>query len=227
MVVQSSKEAKDNANRYKVCARGMCLKYVRTWLEIGSQQPSAIAAWNAAKKKHAGDRNPPGAAPCFFAGGKYGHIELTFSDVNARGTDMPGGGLVSTQVIEWCEKNWGYKYLGWTEDLNGVDIPYLSKDGQKSEWASGKVYVKKLKKGQKDSDSVARLCYRLRNMNNMPGTHKPPKQKNDYGQELLEAVRYWQKNLGGKGVKGPDDGTSLSNQQANKLFGDNYEVIEK
>jgi hypothetical protein len=236
MVVQNADAAVNNANKYTHCDPGMCLKYTRTWLEIGSAEPDATSAWNSAIGKHAGDRNPPRGAPVFWTGGSkgYGHIALAkqgdAADQMFRGTDMPGSGTVSNQQLEWVENHWGLKYAGWAEGFNGVKIPYLSGGGGGSgggNWrASGDVYVAKLVKGQKDSDSVARLCYRLINHPDMPGSHRPPKQVNNYNQEILEAVRYWQKNIR-PDKDGPKDGSKMSNQQANAMFGDNYTVHNK
>lgn len=229
MVVQTPNQAIANANSYKTCEPGYCLKYVRTWLEIGGSAADAIGAWNAAKHKHPGDKNPPDAAPVFWASasaGGRGHIALV-RRTDMRTTDKPESGKVSNDDGTWPRVHWGQTYLGWTEDLNGVDIPYLRAGGN---WrAGGDVYVSKLHKGQKDSDSVARLCYRLRNHAKMPASHRPVKQWNNYNTDMLEAVRYWQRNINGHGdqknaAPGPTDGTSMSNQQAERLFGDTYSV---
>src|SRR5215510_9409349 len=131
MVANSADESTNNAKRYTTCEQGYCLKYVRTWLEIGSRDASAIAAWNNSEHKHPGDRNPPRGAPCFYRGGQYGHIVLSLNNRDSdnkqmiRSTDAPSSGHVSTQTIDWCTQTWGYEYLGWTEDLNGIWIPYL------------------------------------------------------------------------------------------------------
>ena len=45
-----------------------------------------------------------------------------------RGTDMPSSGRVSESDIGWPERNWGQRYLGWTGDLNGVDLPLGNED---------------------------------------------------------------------------------------------------
>jgi hypothetical protein len=239
MVVQSAQQAKANASAYGSNIPGMCLKYVRTWLEIPALHIDAIGAWNGADHRHPGDRSPLGGAPCFWRGGSsgHGHIELTFGSEKARGTDMPSTGQVTTQDIEWVERNWHMTYLGWTEDLNGVWIPYLRDGGSgggqgggdqgQSAYVGGKVYVNKLKFHTQDSDSVGRLCYRLRHHQKMPGTHVPPNQVKNYSQEIVEAVRYWQRNIAPNDTNGPTDGESMSNQQANRLFGENYTVIEK
>ena len=230
MVVQSGREAVQNANRYSSCRVGMCLQYVRTWLEIPAGNPSAIAAWNAAKVKHVNGKDrdaqhPPKGAPVFWGGTRYGHIALAVNEDFGRSTDTTRSGQVSTREGDWWRLNWGMPYLGWTEDLNGVAIPYL-RDGGADQWSSGAVYVAKLKRGQMDSDSCARLCYRLMHHSRIPKDKKPPRQVRGYGREIQQAVRFWQQQVRPK-VKGPHDGSSLSNAQANLLFGDRYQVIEK
>jgi len=230
MVVKSADEAINNANRYTTCEPGQCLKYVRTWLEIGSQQASAADAWHAAKHKHPGDRNPPRGAPVFWTGGSkgYGHIGLAkqgnSQDQAFRGTDMPSSGHVSNQQLEWVEQHWTSEtYMGWTEDLNGVEIPYLSGTSGTGDWrASGDVYVNKLKQGTKNSDSVSRLRYRLTNHQQIPDDKKPG-YGDDYGDKVVEAVKWWQRHNGWEDGKGVD----MGNNQANKLFGENYNVIEE
>lgn len=116
-------EAVENANAHTSYDSGMCLQFVRgpCW-EVPAVFGSAIDAWNGARHKHPGDRNPPKGAPCFYRGGKYGHVVIAKADP-IRSTDCKTGGRVSDAALSWCEDAWGYTYLGWTEDLNGVDLP--------------------------------------------------------------------------------------------------------
>jgi len=233
MVVQTANEAVANADGYGSCEPGMCLKYVRTWLEIPSLQPDAIGAWNAAKHKHPGDKKPPKGAPIFWKSGSggsgHGHIALARGS-NMRSTDIPSSGRVGNDPGDWPRIHWGQSYLGWTEDLNGILIPYLKGGGEPDWRAGGEVYVEKLHQFQADSESVSRLRWRLQNHAEVPNSHKPGLGKESgatYDIEVVEAVRYWQRNVVADDVKGPTDGTRMSNQQANRLFGDAYNVIEE
>jgi hypothetical protein len=122
MVAKSAAIACDNANDYTSYDVGMCLKWVRTCWEIGSFYGSAIEAWNGAKYKHPGDRNPPKGAPVFYRGGSYGHIVIA-NGGPIRSTDCQSSGRVSNAALAWPETAWGDTYLGWTEDLNGVRLP--------------------------------------------------------------------------------------------------------
>lgn len=123
MTAKNADEAVANANRYTSYDVGMCLKWVRgpCW-EIGSLYGSAIDAWHGAAHKHPGDRNPPKGAACFYSGGQYGHIVI-WRGGDMRSTDCTSSGRVGAAALNWPEVNWNDKYLGWTSDLNGVDLP--------------------------------------------------------------------------------------------------------
>jgi hypothetical protein len=122
----SGQAAIANGDRYHTYEVGMCLKWVRgpCW-EIGSLYASAIDAWEGARIRHPGDRTPPPGAPLFYAGGTYGHIVIAQYDGSGRmrSTDCPTSGQVSDADLSWPETAWGDTYLGWTEDLNGVQLP--------------------------------------------------------------------------------------------------------
>jgi hypothetical protein len=109
---------------------GMCQKYVRAkcW-EVPSLYGSAIEAWNGAKYKHPGDRNPPVGAPCYYAGGQYGHAVISVGGGRIRSTDCTTTSKVNDAALSWPETNWGYDYLGWTEDLNGTNLPLEQGNG--------------------------------------------------------------------------------------------------
>lgn len=237
MVAQTADRAVANANATATCEPGMCLKYVRTWLEIPSVAADAIGAWNAAKHKHPGDKHPPKGAPVFWKSGPggsgHGHIALTRSS-DMRTTDKPSSGKVGNDDGTWPRIHWGQTYLGWTEDLNGVTIPYLTgAAGGGDDWrAAGEVYVAKLVMHQTDSQSVSRLRWRLTNHASIPSNHKPgygtaSTNGATYSKVVRDSVKWWARNVLDPDVKGPRDGTYLSNQQANRLFGDQYDVIEK
>ena len=134
MTAQGPGEALQHAHAATSCSVGYCLKYVRTWWEVNSLYGSAIDAWNGARDKHPGDRKPPDGAPLFYRGGKYGHIVIADPDHEGqRGTDCHSSGDVSDDDIGWPERAWGYEYLGWTGDLNGVTLPLGDEDEMTSE----------------------------------------------------------------------------------------------
>lgn len=130
MTAKNPDEALNNADAYTGYEPGYCLQYVRgpCW-EVGSFYPSAIDAWHGARHQHPGDRKPPKGAPLMFEGGQYGHVVIARGNPpRMRSTDCTHTGQVSDEDIDWIETHWGYRYLGWVEDLNGVDLPLGTED---------------------------------------------------------------------------------------------------
>jgi hypothetical protein len=123
MTARDADEAVANANSHTSYDTGMCQQFVRgpCW-EVPAVFGSAIEAWDGARHKHPGDRNPPKGAPCFYRGGQYGHVVIAKADP-VRSTDTPSTGRVGDTALDHFERAWGYTYLGWTEDLNGYDLP--------------------------------------------------------------------------------------------------------
>jgi hypothetical protein len=129
-----------NAHSVKQYPPGMCQQFVRhpCW-EVPPLYGSAIEAWNGARHKHPGDRNPPLAAPLYFRGGKYGHAVIAVAPRQVmRSTDCRTRGQVSDEQISWIEQHWGYEYLGWTEDLNGVLLPLRDEEDEEMNEADWK-----------------------------------------------------------------------------------------
>lgn len=129
MTAPSGQAALDNARQIGSYPPGYCLKYVRSeaW-RIGSLYGSAIDAWYGAVDRHPGDRRPPLGAPMFYSGGTYGHIVINTKANGIRSTDCHTAGDVSEVETDWPVEHWGQTYLGWTGDLNGVDLPLASED---------------------------------------------------------------------------------------------------
>lgn len=124
MTAKSAEEAVANGRAVKTYDVGMCQKFVRSpcW-EVGSLYGSAIDAWHGAAEKHPGDRNPPNGAPCYYSGGAYGHAVISVGGGRIRSTDCQSATYVNDAALDWPERQWGYSYLGWTGDINGVDLP--------------------------------------------------------------------------------------------------------
>lgn len=234
MVALTAKESCDRARRQTTCVPGLCLAYTRTWLGIDPRETDAISAWNAAEHRHPGEIGPAGA-PMFWSGGSegHGHIDLSMGPRVERTTDAPGSGQVSSVPHGWIDANWSSQnYMGWTEDLNGITIPYL--DGDDPDWRSkGNVRVALLHTGAGESRAASRLRFRLNNHAGIPSRLKPPMVDDAiddgtyYGPLMADAVRYWQRHIIPDAVPGPRDGASMSDAQARRLFGDRYNVIEK
>lgn len=226
MVAKSADVAVGNANAATHCDPGYCLKYTRTWLEIGSKEADAADAWANAIGKHKGDKHPPRGAPVFWTGGSSGHGHIAIARGNdMRSTDIPNSGKVGNDNGKWPREKWGLTYVGWAEGFNGVRIPWLGK--QEPDWrASGDVYVDKLKQGTHDSQSVSRLRWRLQHHPDIPEGRKPglgdsSKDGANYTADVTSAAKYWMQQIW-KGSHGT--GENFTNDQANALFGDNYKV---
>jgi hypothetical protein len=127
MTAATPDQAVANGRKVNTYDTGMCQKFVRDqcW-RVPSLYGSAIEAWNGAKDKHPGDRNPPPGAPCYYRGGQYGHAVISVGGGRIRSTDCTTTSKVGEVALSWPETSWGYAYLGWTGDLNGITLPDLT-----------------------------------------------------------------------------------------------------
>lgn len=189
----------------------MCLWECQEIYPTNHWYPSAIVQWKSAKKKHTSKKHIPIGAPVYYEGGQYGHVVLYVGDGKVRSTDAAGAGKMGTVPLEWFEKAWNYKFVGWSEDLGGKDIEF---DKEIS------VYVKELKPGVDDSDSVKQLRYRLirRGFLQVSKPLSLDRPGNKYTPAVEKAVKKWQKK------KGFAETGVLSNNQARKFFEPNPKV---
>lgn len=105
--------------------KGMCLKTCREAWKIPAKYPSAIVAWNnvPAKHKHLDPMKAPIGATHFYKGGKYGHICIQSDKPGyVWTTDLPVKDTIGKIYYTCVTDAWGSKYLGWTTQLNGVDL---------------------------------------------------------------------------------------------------------
>ena len=106
--------------------KGWCLRTCRTAWGISGKYPSAIEAWKAIPQHR--KNTVPGKAPIgavhFFDIGKFGHIVIQSDTVGmVWGTDAPDSDKVGLVNLSWFSKHWHAKYLGWSTNFNGVDLP--------------------------------------------------------------------------------------------------------
>jgi hypothetical protein len=102
-------------------ASGYCLQFVRQCFDVGSYYGSAIDAWNGAKVRHPGDRNPPPAVPLYFlTPSQYDHVTFNVSPTEVISTF--NADVRAFNGISSIEANFDGTYLGWAEDINGVTI---------------------------------------------------------------------------------------------------------
>lgn len=100
---------------------GWCLMFVRLALGIPKLRPDAITAWSYASKRHT-TGVPPRGVPVFWAIGDHGHVALSDGGGYCWSTDIRRRGKVDRVQIAEVARAWGARYLGWTEDVNGVKV---------------------------------------------------------------------------------------------------------
>jgi hypothetical protein len=107
--------------------RGHCLVFVRTMAGIAAKYGSAAEAWANARKRHT-NGTPPAGAAVFWTGGShgYGHVAVSAGDGKIWTTDIAGPGKVSKEDLGIVKSKWGLRYVGWTEDVNGVTLNIVS-----------------------------------------------------------------------------------------------------
>lgn len=111
-----------------------CQLVTRGWFDVpsvgdfdGDGAADAEDGWKSEPEhaKHYGDRNPPRGTPVSYLGGSRdnGHRAISLGNGKIRSTDAGGTGRVATVPLDWPEKNWGLKYVGWSETMDGIEIP--------------------------------------------------------------------------------------------------------
>lgn len=106
---------------------GMCLREVRECFGVGPGAEDAAEAWASAQKKHR-TTSPgkfPRAVPVFWTGGSHGHGHIALAsgyDGMCWSTDIRRPGWFDHVPIEEIHNKWGLTLVGWSEDLNGVQV---------------------------------------------------------------------------------------------------------
>lgn len=110
--------------------KGFCLRTVRLAWGIRAKYPSAITAWQNTpnKNKFKDAESAPIGALHFWQGGRFGHVAMqSHKPVYVWTTDLPEKDLIGLAHYSIVNDKWGYKYLGWTNKLNGVDLNVQAK----------------------------------------------------------------------------------------------------
>jgi hypothetical protein len=127
---KSGKEAANQMKRWHIAGKtnvkGLCLKTCREAWGIAAKYPSAIVAWRNTPARHrfTDFKKAPIGAVHYYEGGKYGHIVIQ-SDLKNKvwGTDLPVVNKIGLHHRNLPVNRWKYKYLGWSNWLNGKVLP--------------------------------------------------------------------------------------------------------
>ena len=150
---------------------GMCQQQTRNWFNAPSAgdqdkdgDADAVDGWKSEpmSARHEGDRNPPRGVPVSWSGGSsgHGHRAISLGGGNIRSTDAGGRGKVATVKLDWVEKNWGMKYLGWSETITGQVIPLPPPPPKTSRGERVDTAIEQLWLAQKASTGRRRLTIR-------------------------------------------------------------------
>jgi hypothetical protein len=104
---------------------GMCQQFTRSAFGVPAYYGSAALAWRMAAHRHPGRPSAaPANVPGFFTGGSrgFGHAVVMLGRGLCRSTDWPHAYSVSTARVIDIERVWGLHYVGWTEDINRVQV---------------------------------------------------------------------------------------------------------
>lgn len=132
-MVNSREQAAKLAEKSIKNTPGTCQLWTRTQFGAPSAgdrdrdgDADAVDGWKSEPEasRHS-DRNPPRGVPVAWSGGSkgYGHRAISLGNGLIRSTDAGGRGYVATVPLEWVERNWGMKYLGWSDTITGIPIP--------------------------------------------------------------------------------------------------------
>lgn len=108
---------------------GLCLAHVQDAYGARPVEPSAISAWNNSRYRHPTTdlASAPYGAPIYWsqAGNPYGHIALHLDGDQMYTTDSGAGHPHTASISDW-QRRYGYRPLGWTEDIENQPIPGLT-----------------------------------------------------------------------------------------------------
>ncbi len=104
---------------------GWCKRETRTAYNVPSDGSNdATEAWSRTKRRHSTATVPPRGAIVWWTGGRNGHGHVAISQGGGfiRSTDLPISGRWGTAKLSDPERLWGLRYVGWSEDIEGVRV---------------------------------------------------------------------------------------------------------
>ena len=100
----------------------LCLQFVRLSLGVAAGHPSAEKAFYATTRRRGTTTTPPPGVPVWWTNGKHGHVAISAGGGYVYSNDIVRRGKINKVSISYITRNWGQKYRGWTEDINGVRV---------------------------------------------------------------------------------------------------------
>lgn len=103
---------------------GYCLRAIRSLFGVAALYPDASTAWEEASRQHR--TSDPGAipwgVPVWWVNSTHGHVALSLGRGRCLTTDYVETGELGVAPIAalgpWC----GGRLVGWSNDINGVDV---------------------------------------------------------------------------------------------------------
>lgn len=139
MTINTSKQALVEAEGTTQNVPGECQRVTRGWFNApsagdqdGDGDADAKDGWlsEPLRARHVGDRTPPAGKPLYFEkdnGRGFGHRCISKGGSATRSTDMSHGrydkGTTGDASIAEIERAMGVKYIGWSETIDGYEIP--------------------------------------------------------------------------------------------------------
>lgn len=115
------------------CGVGYCLRTIRSLYGVPARDPDATTAWEQCTQKHH-ETDPtkiPWGVPVWWINDGYGHVAFALGRGWCLTTDYVRTGCLGLARIEdlgpWCKG----RLVGWSEDINGVDVWNAPKDRPK------------------------------------------------------------------------------------------------
>lgn len=129
MALRTPQQAVDYAmSHLNTGYNGYCLMHVQDAYGAKAVYPSAISAWQNSRYQHPTTdlaSAPYGAPICWSqAGNPYGHIAIHLNGDQMYTTDSSAGHPHTDSIAKW-QNQYGYRPLGWTEDVENQLIPEL------------------------------------------------------------------------------------------------------
>lgn len=160
---------------------GWCLNYARRVYNVGPKYPTAWNAWKNASKRHTASSHPKNVSvPIWFSfyrrGVNFGHVVVYvpkkgyYSSPYKRGTSF-----AVLPSIKEVERIYSAKYVGWSEDINGVSVvkkvaspkptrksnETIAREVIAGKWGNGPARALKLKKAGYNPVTIQSIVNRL------------------------------------------------------------------